>query len=323
MRRIVAALALALFLAAGFEAARSGEKRPPAEQRYVMVTMITAHPFWNDIKKGAQDAADQLGVKFEFTGPVEWDAAAQANQLEQLIVTRPAGFIVGSYDPSMTAAINRCVAAGIPVVTFDSDAPESRRMTFIGPDHYKLGREYGKYMSGLLNGKGDIGLLTVPAQTNLNERIRGITDYCKEYAPEVKVVAIEDNGGNDQITAEKAKSMLQGHPGMAGVIVCNATGSGVAAALKELGKVGKVKVLTSDVSDPILKGIMDGAIDATSYVNIYLEGYYSLRLLYDYYNGLTDKVPGMAQGVNKLPENVDPGLFFITSDTAGAFFSAR
>lgn len=321
MKKFVALLALfaIVFGASAF----AGEKIAPDKQRYVMVVMISAHPFWNDIKKGAQDAADQLGVKFEFTGPVEWDAAAQANQLEQLIVTKPAGFIVGSYDPSMTNAINRAHKAGIPVITFDSDAPESKRLTFVGPDHYNVGWEYGKYMAKLLNNKGNVGLLTVPAQTNLNQRVAGIKDYFAQNAPDMKVVAVEDNGGNDQITAEKTKSMIQAHPDMAGIIVCNATGSGVAAALKEIDKVGKIKVVTSDVSDPILKGIKDGAIDATSYVNIYLEGYYSLRFLHDYQNGLTSKVPGADKGVNLLPEKVDPGLFFITKDTADAFFSAK
>ena len=41
-----------------------------ADQRYVMVVPISGHPFWVPIRQGAQDAADQLGVQFEFTGPV-------------------------------------------------------------------------------------------------------------------------------------------------------------------------------------------------------------------------------------------------------------
>ena len=293
------------------------------QQRYVMVVLISGHPFWNDIKKGAQDAAKQLGVRFDFTGPVEFDAAGQANQVEQLIATRPAGIIVGSYDPSMTQTINRVVAAGIPVATFDSDAPDSRRLVFVGPDHYQIGWEYGRKMAELLGSKGEVGILTALAQTNLMRRIQGIKDYFAQNAPQMQVVAMEDNGGDDQVTADKTKMMLQAHPGIGGVIVVNATGSGVATAIKELGKVGKVKVLTSDVSDPILKGIQSGAIDATSYVNIYLEGYYSLKLLWDYSNGKTAGVPGAKVGVNQLPATVNPGLFFVTKENAAAFLSGK
>jgi ribose transport system substrate-binding protein len=294
-----------------------------SSQRYVMVVVISGHPFWNDIKKGAQDAANQLGVKFEFTGPVEYDAAAQAAQVDQLIVTKPAGIIVGSYDPSMTQSINRAIAAGIPVATIDSDAPNSNRLVFVGPDHYQVGWEYGKKMAALLNNRGKIGLLTVIAQTNLMRRIQGIKDYFTQNAPDIKIVATEDNGGDDQVTADKTKSMIEAHPDINGIIVVNATGSGVATALKELNKAGKIKVLTSDVSDPILKGIQEGAINTTSYVNIYLEGYYALKLLYDYANGNTAGVPGAKVGVNRLPATVNPGLFFITKSNAAAFMTAK
>jgi len=294
-----------------------------ADQRYVMVVTISGHPFWNDIKKGASDAASQLGVKFEFTGPVEFDSAAQAAQVDALVVTRPAGLIIGSYDPSMTQSINRAWAAGIPVATFDSDAPESARLVYIGPDHYQIGWEYGKKMAELLNKKGQVGLLTVISQTNLMRRVQGIKDYFAQNAPGITVVAMEDNGGDDQQTADKTKSIIQAHPDINGIIVCNATGSGVATAMKELKKAGKIKVVTSDVSDPILKGITEGAIDTTSYVNIYLEGYYSLQLLYDFVNSSTAGVPGAKVGTNRIPVNVNPGMFFITKASAPAFMSGK
>ena len=318
MNRKFRAILICMLLIAVFAVAGVG-----AQQRYVMVVLISGHPFWNDIKKGAQDAATQLGVKFEFTGPVEFDAAAQANQVEQLISTKPAGIILGSYDPSMTKTINRVVAAGIPVATFDSDAPDSNRLVFVGPDHYQIGWEYGRKMAALLANKGNVGVLTVLSQTNLMRRVQGIKDYFAQNAPNMHVVAMEDNGGDDQVTADKTKSIIQGHPDLGGVIVVNATGSGVATAIKELNKVGKIKVVTSDVSDPILKGIQSGAIDTTSYVNIYLEGYYSLRLLYDYANGKTAGVPGAKVGVNQLPATVNPGIFFVTKENASVFLSGK
>lgn len=294
-----------------------------SDQRYVMVVLISAHPFWNDIKQGAQDAADAHGVTFEFTGPVEFDAAAQAAQVEQLITTEPAGIIVGSYDPSMTESINRAWEAGIPVATFDSDAPDSARLVYIGPDHYQIGWEYGRYMDDLLDGEGQVGVLTVLSQTNLMRRVQGVEDYFAQNAPDIEVVAIEDNGGDDQVTADKTKAIIQANPDLGGVIVVNATGSGVATAIKEMDRVGEIKVVTSDVSDPILQGIMDGAIDTTSYVNIYLEGYYSLSLLHDYANGLTSGVPGAEVGVNQLPATVNPGIFFITAENAETFLSGE
>jgi len=316
-------LALLFIMVMTITVLSSAQAADVSDQRYIFVTMITGHPFWTEIKQGAQDAADQLGAKFEFRGPLEWDAAAQASQVEQLIITRPAGFIIGSYDPSMTATINKAVEAGIPVVTIDSDAPKSKRATFIGPDHYMMGRSYGEWMANALNGKGEVGLLTAVAQTNLNERIRGIKEYFAQHAPGMKVVAVEDNKGDDQITADKTKAIIQAHPDVDGIICVNGTGSGIGVAIKEMNKVGKLKVLTSDVSDPLLKGILDGAIDTTAFQNIYLEGYYAVKILFDIVNGNLDKVPGKSVGVHLTPPTVNPGVFFITKENAASFLSGK
>lgn len=296
-----------------------------ADQRYVMVVPISAHPFWTPIRQGAQDAADHLGVQFEFTGPVEFDSIAQQSQMEQIALTMPAAFMTGAFDPSMTETINRVSEMGIPVVTFDSDAPDSDRITFVGPDHYNIGYQYGRQIVELITAagkdEGQIGLLTTINQTNLQVRVQGLTDYLAANAPGFDVVAMEDNQGDDQITAERTKTMLLGNPDIDGIVVMNATGTGVAAALAELDRKGDVMVVASDVFDPIVCGIIDGSIQTTSAVNTYLEGYMSLLMAYQYVNGHLDNVPGAAVGVSKLPPSIDPGLFFITRDNAEAFLT--
>ena len=121
------------------------------------------------------------------------------------------------------------------------------------------------------------------------------------------------------MTAYKTKAIIQGHPEVDGIICVNGTGSGIAVAIKEMDKVGKIKVLTSDISDPLLKGILDGAIDTTVFQNIYLEGYYSVKILYDIVNGNLDGVPGKDVGVHITPPTINPGVFFITKENAAAF----
>ena len=296
-------------------------------QRYVMVVPISGHPFWVSIRKGAQDAATQLGVKFEFTGPVEFDNRAQQQQIEQIAVTKPAAFITGAFDPTMTDTIGRVFDMGIPMVLFDSDAPKSKRISFIGPDHYKIGWEYGRRMVDMIKKKGKIqgkiGLLTAIDQTNLQVRIQGLKDYLAQNAPGFTVVATEDNRGDDQVTAERAKFMMTANPDLDGIVVINGTGTGVGTAMRESGKSGKVAVLTSDVFDPILCAIKAGDVQVTSAVNTYLEGYLAVKFAYDYVNGNLDKVPGAAVGMNKLPPVVDPGLFFIDSTNADTFLTGK
>lgn len=317
--------AAAVALAVGLAAAPAGAADVPdkAGQRYVMVVPISGHPFWVPIRKGAEDAARQLGVKFEFTGPVEFDNRAQQQQLEQIAVTHPAAFLTGAFDPTAKDTIDRVSAAGVPVVTFDSDAPTSKRITFIGPDHHKIGQDYGRKIVELIraNGKtsGKIGLLTAIDQTNLQERIRGLKDYLAANAKEFTVADTEDNRGDDQQTAERAKAMMTAHPDIAGIVVANATGSGLGTAIAELGLAGKVAVLTSDVFDPILCAIEAGQIQSTSAVTTYLEGYLGVKFAYDYVNGNLGNVPGADVGVSRLPPVVDPGVFFIDKSNAKVF----
>jgi|TARA_B100001964_G_C14160178_1_gene566289 ribose transport system substrate-binding protein len=322
LKVVVAAVAIAVGLFGASQEMLAKDKKV-SDQRYVMVVPISGHPFWVNIRNGAQDAADQLGVKFEFTGPVEFDNIAQQNQIEQIALTEPAAFLTGAFDPSMTETIKKVTAMGVPVATFDSDAPDSPRITFVGPDHYNVGFLYGKKIVELIKGqgkdKGEIGLLTAIDQTNLQVRIKGLKDYLAANAPAFKVVAIEDNKGDDQLTAERTKSMLIGNPNIDGIVVINGTGSGVATAMTELDRKGQVMVVTSDVFDPIICGIKSGAIQTTSSVNTYLEGYLTLKLAFDYVNGNLDKVPGAAVGVSKLPPKIDPGLSFIDISNADTF----
>lgn len=296
-----------------------------SDQRYVMVVPISGHPFWVPIRQGAQDAADQLGVQFEFTGPVEFDNRGQQQQIEQIAVTQPAAFITGAFDPTMSDTIDRVTDMGIPVVTFDSDAPDSQRISFIGPDHYNVGVEYARRMVDMLkeagHEEGQIGLLTAIDQTNLQERIRGLTDTLAAEAPTYEVVATEDNRGDDQLTAERTKQMLTANPDIDGIVVINGTGSGVGTAMREIGRSGEVMVLTSDVFDPILCAIKAGEVQETSAVNTYLEGYLAVKFAHDYVNGNLDGVPGAEVGMNKLPPKVDPGLFFIDESNADTFLT--
>jgi len=322
IRRTLAATALTIGFAGMAMAAPPADK---ANERYVVVVPISGHPFWVPIRKGAQDAARQLGVKLEFTGPVEFDNRAQQQQIEQIAVTKPAAFLVGAYDPTAKDTIDRVTAQGIPVVTFDSDSPTSKRISFIGPDHYKVGYEYGRKIVELIQQRGQtsgkIGLLTAIDQTNLQERIRGLKDYLAAKAPSFKVADVEDNRGDDQQTAERAKAMMTAHPDIDGIVVINATGSGLGTAIAELGLAGKVSVLTSDVFDPILCAIQAGQIQSTSAVTTYLEGYLAVKFAYDDVNGHLDNVPGASVGVSKLPPTVDPGLFFIDKSNVTTFLT--
>src|SRR6185295_20296062 len=87
----------------------------------------------------------------------------------------------------LSSTIDKAVAAGIPVVTWDSDAPGSKRIAFYGVDDFKSGQVMGEETAKLLNGKGTVAVLTSLGANNLLRRLDGVKDSFKKY-PGISIV---------------------------------------------------------------------------------------------------------------------------------------
>src|SRR4029453_1519798 len=91
----------------------------------------------------------------------------------------------------LTDTINRAMDAGIPVVTWDADAPKSKRIAFYGVDDKAGGRILGEEAVKLLNGKGTVALMTTYGATNLQRRLDGVLEVLAQH-PGIKVIEIFD-----------------------------------------------------------------------------------------------------------------------------------
>jgi ribose transport system substrate-binding protein len=305
---------IALLIAPGllFGQAKPGET-------YVMVSNVAAHPYWIDAKKGGEDAANELGVKWVYTGPADFNTPAQVTTLEQIIQTRPAGIIVAALQPdALTPAINKAIEAGIPVVTVDTDAPNSKRMTYLGTENYSAGVTMGKRMVEITGGKGKIGLASVPGQFNLEERIRGIRDVVKNN-PGMELVTVVDDKNDDSATATAVVAMLQGHPEINVVGSINAVGAGVASALRQTNKVGKVKAVLFDITEPILAAVEDGTADSTLVQRTYMMTYVGVKMLYTFNHRTAYLDKWNKNGIVTLPYAVDTGVMVISKSQLAAF----
>jgi ribose transport system substrate-binding protein len=297
------------------------EAEADPNERYVMVSNVAAHPYWLDAQYGGEDAAAQLGVTWEYTGPADFDTPAQVTALEQLIATEPAGIIVAALQPdALNAAIDKAVDAGIPVVTVDTDAPASKRMTYLGTNNYQAGRAMGQRMIEVLGGEGKVGLASVPGQFNLEERIRGIEDvFEEETGGAVEVVAVVDDKNDDAATTDAVVAMLQANPDINLVGSINAVGAGVAAALRQTDNVGKVKAVTFDITEPIIAGLEDGTIDSTMVQRTYMMTYLGVKQLYDW-NHRSEYLNNWGENdIEMAPYGVDTGVMVVTKDNMAAF----
>ena len=145
-----------------------------------MVTKALTNPFFDASKQGCMDKARALGATCLYVGPEEYtddeDGAKQASFIDDLVKQKVDGIAVAVRQiETVGPAIDRAVEAGIPVVTFDSDAPESRRTTYVGTDNYFFGETIAKVLKQLVPNGGTYGVIA-HSSPNLQERLRGFED---------------------------------------------------------------------------------------------------------------------------------------------------
>src|SRR5208337_956695 len=120
-------------------------------------------------------------------------------------------------------AIDSAVKLGIPVICVDSDAPESHRISFIGTDNYQAGLISGQRMGELMHGKGQVVVITIPGQLNLDERVRGLSEALKKY-PGVKISRTLDDKGDPRSANDQISALLDAKEKMDGIVCVEASG---------------------------------------------------------------------------------------------------
>src|SRR5271170_8353766 len=110
-----------------------GCERHSASEQYYLIAANIGLSYWKTADAGLQAAAAQYGVKAEMRGPNNLDAKAEADEFDAMIARKPDGILVSAADPKlMQPEIDKAIAAGIPVITIDADAPDSKRLYFVG-----------------------------------------------------------------------------------------------------------------------------------------------------------------------------------------------
>ncbi|MDR1390207.1 MAG: substrate-binding domain-containing protein [Treponema sp.] len=264
----------------GFTACNQGgtvSNETRQEELYSMVVFSKGSEYFNWCYAGFIAAAEAIGphIRTELVGAAEVDAAMEVKALEQLIAKKPNGVVVTSADSAtLVPSINEAVRAGIPVVGFDVDSPDSDRLGFVGTDNTDFGRVAADIAAKLANGSGEVAILYVPGNVDLEKRLNGFKARCAERYPNLKVV-LELNHEGEVVKAESVTtSLLQANPGIDVIFVSEGLGcSGVAAAIRSLGMGDRVKVIASDFNTATNDLMKAGEVAATVVDDPYFIGW--------------------------------------------------
>lgn len=278
---------------------------PPASAtrtpRFAYVTNGVAS-FWNIAAAGAEAAAKDEGVEVTIIMPN--GLTDQTRKIEDLITRGTDGIAVSPINAANQIGILNKAAAATKLITHDSDAPESDRLTYVGMDNYKAGRMCGQLVRDALPSGGTVMLFVGRLdQDNAQLRRQGCIDVILGRAPDS---ARRDDPGTslsspdgkyevvgtltDQFDQAKAKANVEDtltrYPeisALVGLFVYNPPA--ILEALNRAGKTGEVKVIGFDEADITLQAIKDGTVVGTVVQDPFQYGYESIRLLVGLHKG--------------------------------------
>ncbi|MCS7172655.1 MAG: sugar-binding protein [Armatimonadetes bacterium] len=295
-----------------------GQGAEPAPQIRVVVISKSVHPYWANVERGVKAAAQKLGVQAVFFVPQKEDVAAQISTMETYIAQKVSGIAVAPSDPkALGPTIKKGRDAGIPVITLDTDAPESVRIAYIGTDNLAAGRIAGREMRRLLprGGKVAIGTGSLTALNSL-QRIEGFKQAIQGSL--IRIVATNNDREDAATAVSLAAATLRAHPDLAGAYGVYAyNGPAWARAAKEAKVAGKLRIVAFDATDEHIALLREGVIHVLVAQREYFQGYRSVELL----TLMAREGVEQALRLSRVPPSriVDTGVDVVTRATLAAY----
>jgi len=244
-----------------------------AKPKVALVLKTLNHPFFVDMRRGAQEAADRLGVQLEVQAAErEIDVEKQMQIVENMIQTGiKALAITPSGSREIVAALVKARDAKIPMIIVDTRVDEKAAAdagvhpaTFVGSDNYEGGRLAGGYMVEVTGGKARVAILEgIPGHETGDSRLRGFRDAVKDAAGITVVASQPANWERDQ-GFNVFQNMMQAHPDIDAVFAASdLMALGAIEAIAAAGKTGKIRIVGFDALDDAKKAIAAGTMDAS------------------------------------------------------------
>jgi ribose transport system substrate-binding protein len=305
MRTCILTVCLCLSLSA-CGGANDATATKPQRLRFMVIPKAMDLPVFNYAKVGAERQAKEYGnVDILWNGPTSADQLKQKEILESAITQKVDGIAISTLNGDfLTDTINKAMDAGIPVITWDSDAPKSKRIAFYGVDDFAGGRILGEETVRRIGGKGKVAIITSIGATNLQRRLEGMKEALAK-APGITIVEVFDIKEDTVRCAELISTGTNRYPDLAawlstgGWPVFNRNAS---AAINP----AKTKLVAFDTIQPALDLVREGKVAVLVGQKYFGWGSESVKLLYDIKQGKMPPATIIDSGLDVVTrENVD------------------
>lgn len=264
-----------------------------AKHHIVLISQELDNPFWRTIEQGAVEEAKNFNMDLEYTGPFRLNPAEQTKLLDKAIASKVDGILVQGLDlDEYKNLIEKAIGRGIPVITVDTDAPGTKRLTYVGTDNVGSGKKLGEVVINFIQHSVNspklprIGIIIGSHDSpNQQERLQGFLSMI-EAVPSIKVSAVGVSNISRIQATQAAEKMLREDPNINVMVGTSALdAAGILQAVKKLNMSDRVKIFGFDDLEETKQAISKGEIEATVIQKPEEMGREAIKEIHAYFEG--------------------------------------
>ena len=284
---VVCTIGVAVLVAACGESGPSGAPPAAGGLKIAMIAKSSTNPVFLSARTGAEAAAKELSARHGVPVEIVWltppqeDGQVQAQRIAQAVNEGAHAVLISCSDAGkVTGAINDAVGRGVAVMTFDSDAPESRRFAFYGVDDVKTGEAVMEELAKQMNGKGAVAILAGNQNApNLRKRVEGVRQAAARH-PGITIVDTFYHIETPQDAAAEVVRVQNAYPQVRGWAMVGGWPLFTATLLTDLDP-ARVKIVAVDALPAELAYVDKGLAPVLLAQPTYLWGYVSVQRIFD------------------------------------------
>jgi ribose transport system substrate-binding protein len=314
MRRFHIAVAI-LSVALGSACGSPKPQGPPKpDLKIAMIAKSSSNPVFMSARAGAEAAAKEMRQRTGAVVEIAWltpeteDGAVQAQRIAQAVTEGANAVLISCSDATkVTPAIDDAVAKGVPVMTFDSDAPQSKRFAFLGVDDLKAGKDVLEELASHIDDAGSVAILAGNQNApNLQKRVEGVKEAAKAH-PKIKIVGTYYHVETPEAATAEVLRVQKENPKITGWAM---VGGWPLFADTLLGNLDpkKVKIVAVDALPSELAYVQKGLAPVLLAQTTYDWGHESVRYIFEKVRSKKD-----------VPQTIPMDLFRVSSDNLGTW----
>ena len=244
--------------------------------------------FFLDIEQGLQAAAktyEDFGLTLEIRSMKGFDAKTQVAQVRELVAGGIHGLaIVPINHPDVVMLLDELAEKNIPVITFNTNLTDGKRMGCVGNDYWRSGATAAGVLRLLSHHEPTrVAILTGSVQMlGHNQRIHGFTQVIRQHCPYINILDVLETNDDDLTAFDLTRNLLAQEPGLSALYLTAGGVTGAARAIEAAGRSGQIQIIFHDLTAAEKRYLESGTIAVTIGQQPFEQGYKPVQYLFEY-----------------------------------------